>query len=67
MLLSKLVTVLLLRVLVTKASLYVRDECSCQFFFAKQLLLKSKNLYAKRVVVSGSSLQTSPATPFVST
>ena len=34
------------------------DECSCQFLFAKQLLLHSKNLYAMRLLVPNSSLQT---------
>ena len=50
MLLSQLVSVLLLRVLAAIASLSVCDECSCQFLFAKQSLLHSKNLYAMRVV-----------------
>ena len=66
MLLSQLVSVLLLRVLAAIASLSVCDECSCQFLFAKQQLLHSKNMYAMRVVVSGSSLQTSSANPILS-
>ena len=66
MLLSQLVSVLLLRVLAAIASLSIGDECSYQFLFAKQLLLHSKNLYAMRVVVPGSSLQTSCANPILS-
>ena len=42
---------LLLRVLATTASLSVCDECSCQFFFAKQLLFNESCSF------SGSSLQ----------
>ena len=66
MLLSKLVSVLLLGALAAMASLSECDECSCQFLFAKQLLLHSKNLHAMRVVVSSSSLQTSFANPILS-
>ena len=66
MLLSQLASVLLLHVLAAIAFLSVCDECSCQFLFAKQLLSHSKNLYAMRVEVSDSSLQTSFANPILS-
>ena len=50
--LSQLASVLLLHVLVAKASSSVYGECSYQPLFAKQLLLRSKSLYAMRVVCS---------------